>query len=199
MQALSQIPSCMKWVGPSQQPNSHPTTHSVGCQEKVGETGKRKFVGWTKHREIGYQFHRENNSLPYLSQDQLHSFSADSSLCNHHQLHSVPSARKPLEQCAGGRRLWLGCSVFSLLFLAVFFHWLPLAAVPFRVGWGLFYQQGRNVSAVAELIYVLEALLLNGLRGPDQRQPPCTPAELSLWLCLPTHGERAPSQLNFGI
>lgn len=99
--------------------------------------------------------HREKNSLPHFSQDQLHSSTPNSSLCYPYQLHSVPSARKPLEQCAGRRDLCLGCNVFSLLFLPsccflLLYHG-PSMGPPsgWRGGTCSGRQQGRNVSAVA--------------------------------------------------
>lgn len=140
-----------------------------------------------------------------LSQDQLHSFTPGFSPCYYHWLHSVPSAKKPEERCGAGRGLWSGCSGFSLLFLpscsfALLCHGPSVGCSPFQ---SFRRQEGCNASAVAELIYLscssdivqmpssdLTQLLLNGLRGPDQRQPPCTAAESYPCECACLHMER---------
>lgn len=173
----------------------------MGCQEKVGATGKRKTVGWTKHREITYQFqllveqawlgeikcnllcvyiyiftnlgrkkrsikiHREKNSVPQLSQDQLHSSTPHSSLATTTS-YTKFSKEATGAVCSGGG-VWLGGSVFSLLFLPsccflLLCHGLSMGCCPLS-GWRGAWsgrQQGGNVSAVAELIYVLELCCL---------------------------------------
>lgn len=102
-----------------------------------------------------------------------------------------------MEQRGAGRVLRSGCSGFSLLFLPscsfpLLCHGLSMGCCPFQGGGGSCSgrQEGCNVSAVSELIctscssemvqmlpsYLMQ-LLLNGLGGPDQRQPPCSAAE----------------------
>lgn len=81
------------------------------------------------------------------------------------------------------------CSSFHFS-LPVLWHGPSIGCIPFGGGVCFGGQEGSNVSAIDELLCIsgssetvqmpssfFRQLLLKRLRGPDQRQPPCTAAE----------------------
>lgn len=103
------------------------------------------------------------------------------------------------------RMQWFLSAVPSILLFCFALSWAfrGLLSLPEWRGGCFRRQEGCNASAVAELIYLscssdivqmpssdLTQLLLNGLRGPDQRQPPCTAAESYPCECACLHMER---------